>query len=105
MLPILDVDDMTTYHFFASQNQNDIDIERSFYDDIYGILDGVRLGFGEAVVSKHLISKDSDIEVVQHENRVTSPVILYYQKGRYLSDLQKQVIEMLKGNADRHLNC
>jgi len=99
-----DVDDMTTYHFFASQNQNDIDIKRSFYDDIYGILDGVRLGFGEAIVSEHLIINDDEIEIMPHVNRVTSPVILYYQKSRYLSDLQKEVIRLLADNARRYLN-
>lgn len=99
-----DVDDMTTYHFFAKQNQNDIEIRRSFYDDIYGILDGVRLGFGEAIVSEHLVANDPQIEIVPHANRVTSPVILYYQKSRYLTKLQDQVIEMLKRNACGYLN-
>lgn len=99
-----DVDDMTTYHFFTSQGQSDVNIQRSFYDDIYGILDGVRLGFGEAIVSEHLIAQDNEIEVVPHKNKVTSPVILYYQKHRYLSDLQKQVIRMLKVNAVSYLN-
>jgi len=99
-----DVDDMTTYHFFSSQNQDDIEIQRSFYDDIYGILDGVRLGFGEAIVSQHLISNDREIEIVEHANPVTSPVILYYQKSRYLSSLQQEVISTLEQNAGRFLN-
>lgn len=98
-----DVDDMTTYHFFASQDQNDIDIKRSFYDDIYGIIDGVRLGFGEAIVSRHLIDKDDEVEIIPHENSVTSPVILYYQKNRYLSELQKEVIRLLAENTGQYL--
>ena len=98
-----DVDDMTTYHFFAMQDKRDIDIKRSFYDDIYGIIDGVRLGFGEAIVSKHLIENDDRLEIIAHENRVTSPVILYHQKNRYLSELQKEVIRLLIENTSQYL--
>lgn len=98
-----DVDDMTTYHFLSSQGLDELQIQRSFYDDIYGVLDGVRLGFGEAIVSKHMVQNDEQIEIVSYSNTVTSPVILYYQKSRYLTELQKQVISVLKENVPNYL--
>lgn len=98
-----DVDDMTTYHFLSSQGLDDLEIQRSFYDDIYGVLDGVRLGFGEAIVSEHMVFDDEQIEIVSHANAVTSPVILYYQKNRHLSELQKRVIQVLKENVPNYL--
>ena len=45
-------------------------------DDIYGIIDGVRLGLGKAVVPVHLVSKIADIEIVD----------LAREPGRALSD-------------------
>ncbi len=94
-----DVEDMTTYHFFNIQDQSNIEIQRSFYDDIYGVIDGVKLGFGEAIVSQHLVSGDEDIEIIAYPETVTSPVILYYEKNRYLTPLQVEVIDTLKTNA------
>ena len=98
-----DTEDMTTYNFFAAQGQPDIDIRRSFYDDVYGILDGVRLGFGEAVLSAHLIEKNDQVEIIPHKTKVTTPVILYYQEKRYLTQLQKAVIQALKETAADYL--
>lgn len=100
-----DVDDMTTHHFLTAQGVKNTDIHRSFYDDIYGVLDGVRLGFGDAIVSKHLVENESQIEVIQYDKNVTSPVILYYQKNRYLTDYQEQVIQLLRENTSQYLTC
>ena len=98
-----DAEDITTYQFFSEQGERDIDIRRSFYDDAYGLLDGVKLGFGEAIISKHLVQNDSSVEIVEHQNAVSSKVILYYQKDRFLSILQKQVIETLENNVSKYL--
>lgn len=59
-----DVHDMTTFNFFAAQGDSNFEFDRSFYDDVYGILDGVRLGFGEAIISQHMIKEDDIIEVL-----------------------------------------
>ena len=98
-----DVHDMTTYNFFAAQNLQKFEFDRCFYDDVYGLLDGVRMGFGEAIVSKHMIQPDNVIEIVPHTNESSSPVFLCYVKNRYLSSLQKDVIEHLQVNAPKFL--
>lgn len=98
-----DAHDVTTYNFFESQGMADFEFDRCFYDDVYGLIDGVRLGFGEAVVSQHIVKGNNDFEIVKHKNAVTSPVILCYVKNRYLSVLQQQVIEHLKQNVLSHL--
>ncbi|MCK4709357.1 MAG: LysR family transcriptional regulator, partial [Gammaproteobacteria bacterium] len=43
-----DADDMTTYNFFNLQNIKNLNIKRNYYDDIYGIINGVKLGYGQA---------------------------------------------------------
>ncbi|MCO4797705.1 MAG: LysR family transcriptional regulator [Colwelliaceae bacterium] len=98
-----DVHDMTTFNFFAKQGFSDFEFDRSFYDDVYGILDGVRLGFGEAIISQHMIKGDKSLEVVSHEQPFQSPVVLSYVKDRYLSTLQKQIIEHLEENVPSYL--
>ena len=70
---------------------------------MYGLLDGVRMGFGEAVVSKHMVQEDDIIELVPYHNEVLSPVVLCYVKNRYLSSLQKKVIEHLRNDAPTFL--
>lgn len=98
-----DAHDVTTYNFFDAQGLGDFEFDRCFYDDVYGLIDGVRLGFGEAVVSRHIIKDDQEFEIIPYTKAITSPVILCYVKNRYLSVLQQQVIEHLKQNVPNHL--
>ncbi|TQV89542.1 LysR family transcriptional regulator [Aliikangiella coralliicola] len=98
-----DVHDMTTYDFFEQQGMGDLEFDRSFYDDVYGLIDGVRMGFGEAIVSKHMVKEDDEIEIVQHEQTVQSPIILSYIKNRYISNLQREVITHLLENMPKYL--
>lgn len=98
-----DAHDVTTYHFFDAQGLPDFEFDRCFYDDVYGLIDGVRLGFGEAVVSRHIIKGEEEFEIIRYNKAITSPVILCYVKNRYLSVLQQQVIEHLKQNAPHYL--
>lgn len=98
-----DAHDVTTYNFFEAQGLPDFEFDRCFYDDVYGLIDGVRLGFGEAVVSRHIIKDDEEFEIIRYNKAVTSPVILCYVKNRYLSVLQQQVIEHLKQNVPHYL--
>lgn len=98
-----DVHDVTTYNFFESQGLSDFEFDRCFYDDVYGLIDGVRLGFGEAIVSRHIIKDAPDFEIIPYAKEICSPVILCYIKNRYLSILQQQVIEHLKQNVPRYL--
>lgn len=98
-----DAHDMTTFNFFSTQGHSNFEFDRNFYDDVYGILDGVRLGFGEAIISQHMITEDECLEVVPHEHKFQSPVVLCYVKNRYLSTLQKKIIEHLAQNAPNYL--
>ncbi|MGB0987778.1 MAG: hypothetical protein ACPGVL_11150, partial [Pseudoalteromonas spongiae] len=67
------------------------------------ILDGVRLGFGEAIISQHMIKEDECLEVVPHQHQFQSPVVLCYVKNRYISTLQKQIIKHLQQNVPTYL--
>lgn len=90
-----DIEDMTTYRFFESQGLKGKEFFRSFYDDVYGLLDGVKLGFGEAIVSKHLVKDSANLVLVDHPRDVTIPFSLYFGANRFVSDLHKKVIDTL----------
>lgn len=98
-----DIHDMTTFNFFQAQGEKEAEFDRCFYDDIYGLLDGVKMGFGEAIASKHMVQDSEIIEIIPHQNEVLSPVYLCFIKNRYLSALHQRVIEQLKERAPRFL--
>ncbi len=99
-----DAEDMTTYNFFTLQGMTDINIERRFYDDVYGLLDGVNFGFGEAIISRHIIPKDFPVTIIEHANKIESPVIIYFKENRYISKLQETAVQLLQANAPHYLN-
>ncbi len=99
-----DANDMTTYDYFKNQRLKPKAIRRNYYDDIYGIINGVQLGMGQAIVSRHLIHGMDEIRVIEHKNPVSNPVMLYYNRNRYLTRLHRAVIENLQQNIDGFLS-
>lgn len=90
-----DNEDLTTYRFFEAQGLKDKEFFRSFYDDVYGLIDGVRLGFGEAIVSRHLLGDKPELMVIDHPKEMLIPFSLYYPSNRFVSDLHKKIIDTL----------
>ncbi|MGK0366912.1 MAG: DNA-binding transcriptional LysR family regulator [Thermoproteota archaeon] len=90
-----------TLEYLKYQNKNIKNIKLKYFDDIYGIIDGVKLGYGEAVVSKHLVEKDRGVEIVRTRRKMVSPIYLYYYKRAFLPELLKNVINELKGNCKK----
>ncbi|MDN3650405.1 LysR family transcriptional regulator [Reinekea marina] len=99
-----DSEDKTTFQFFKYQNLKQDNIQRRFYNDIYGIIDGVKLGAGQAIVSKHLISNSDDIEVVPYNNKVSNTVYLYYHEHRFLTDFHQRIIKTIIERSKIFLN-
>lgn len=91
-----DVDDMTTYNFFREQGGKNLGLRRCYYDDIYGIIKGVELGLGQAVVSRHLISDTDAIQIVPHPVPVSNPVVLYHPENRYMTGFHREIIRSLQ---------
>ncbi len=53
-------------------------IKRHFLDEVYGIIDGVLLGLGDAVIPCHLIQDLKGIEVIEGGATLSNPVYLHY---------------------------
>jgi len=90
-----DLEDATTERFFRIQNQKPNRIRRRFLDDIYGILDGVRLGWGQAVLPKHLVKNDRSLKVVSKYKSLYLDVHLQHYEHAYYTGLHHLVIKAL----------
>lgn len=91
-----DPDDPTTVKFFSMQARKPSDYKRAFMDEIYAIIDGVALGLGKAVISKHLIVSDKRLAIVPEYRSMFVPVVLHYHKQSFYTALQEAVIAELK---------
>jgi hypothetical protein len=87
---------MTTFDFFAAQGEETPEIRRAFYDDIYGIMDGVAQGLGRAVISRHLVEGDDRLKIVKTKRTTSSPVHLQFFKQPFYTRLHETVVAELK---------
>jgi DNA-binding transcriptional LysR family regulator len=91
-----DPDDPTTNKFLASQGGARVEYRRSFFDEIYGIIDAIALGLGRGVVSRHLIADDPRIRILPNYRSMFVPVLLHYHKQPFYTALQKTATEQLR---------
>jgi DNA-binding transcriptional LysR family regulator len=99
-----DAEDTTTERFFRLQGKKATGLKRCFLDEIYAILDGVELGWGSAVVPRHLAQGRRDLVVVPGLKPLRVPVYLNYADQPYYPKLHERVVETLKANAGKLLS-
>ena len=90
-----DAEDDTTFRFFETQEKPAKKPNRSFLDEIYGIIDGVALGLGRAVVPKHLIAVDKRVRTVSGLKTLLSPVYLACYQQSISTQLHQAVMKRL----------
>ena len=95
---ILDHDpDDTISDRFARLNKLDWSTTpRSYLDDIYGVLDGVVLGWGNAVVSAHLVESHSKLRIQADYKSLRTPVYLHVRTQRFRTRLESAAIEAIE---------
>jgi DNA-binding transcriptional LysR family regulator len=91
--------DNATEDFFSKQSKAPKSFRRSFMGDVYGIIDGVEMGLGRAVMSKHLIEDNKRIQVVGGYGAHKRPVTVHYFEQPYYSRLMNRVLEELRSQA------
>ncbi|MEM9188948.1 MAG: LysR family transcriptional regulator [Myxococcota bacterium] len=100
-----DPDDATTERFFRLNGKTFAHEQRTYLDDIYGILDGVAQGWGRAVVSAHLIPQFPEIRRIKGYKPLLTGVFLVTRKSKYRSKLHERVIETLRANCRKFLDA
>jgi len=97
-----DLNDKTTQQFFAHNNL-DFDKKRNYLDEVYCLLDGVKHGWGRAVLPRHLLKDQTDLRVVKRYKPLKLPILLQYYRQPYYSRLFKTVVEELKEQCRHYL--
>ena len=86
----------TTRGYFG---QNKIRFETAnmrYMDDVYGLIDGVKNGFGKAVVPLHLIEDEKDLEIVNPNTKLKVSVYLQFYTQPYYRSAHAVVVEDIK---------
>lgn len=94
--------DQTTISFLKHQGKS-VDIKRNYFDEIYGIIDAVSLGLGQAIVSKHLIEGVSTVKVKKYKKKMISPLYLSYYDRTYFPLIHTKVIDVLNQQVKGYL--
>jgi DNA-binding transcriptional LysR family regulator len=90
-----DSHDETTSAYFR-QNKIKLKPKRmSYMDDVYGLIDGVREGFGKAILPKHLIADDSSLMVMEPDKILKVKVFLQYYKRPFFRRAHESVTNHL----------
>lgn len=97
-----DEEDETTLNYFQLTGKPPRNLQRRYLDDVYGILEGARMGLGKAVVPLHLIRGDRSLRVVNPSKRLVTPVFLVYYRQAFYSRLQKEIIASLRASAKHY---
>lgn len=96
-----DEKDTTTRRYLELIGKNQ-KIRRHFLDDIYGIIDGVKFGFGKAVLPEHLIYDLKDIEIRNPRTALGVPVYLHFYKQPFYTQLHEAILqELVKESKNR----
>ncbi len=98
-----DADDQTTLHFLKFNKISSTDIKRIFLDDVYGIIDGVKLGWGRAVVPRHMIEGSKDISILKDYKPLLVPVYLQHLKRPYYSQIFNESVKAIKDSLKKSL--
>jgi DNA-binding transcriptional LysR family regulator len=95
--------DQVTESFFRKQKRKKPIYRRSYFDDCYGIINGVELGLGRAIMSSHLIKKNKAVNVSGEFKPLSLDVYLYYHSQPFYTKLQSSIRNELSSNVSNLL--
>jgi len=96
-----DSTDRATENFFKSQGKKSVKYRRSYFDDCYGIIDGVTRGLGKAVMPEHLVADNNQVKISKDFKSYKVDVVLHYYHQPFYSKLHQAVVEALIQNGVR----
>lgn len=94
-----DQSDRATELFFSAQGGRPTKYRRSYFGDCYGIIDGVSLGLGRAVMPKHLVESNRKIKIAKGSKPFNVDVVLHHYQQPIYSKLHEAVVSTLTKNA------
>ena len=98
-----DKDPVTMRYLKLAKIKTDGKIARHFVDDVYGILDGVRLGLGRGVLPRHIVRDEKKLSILQPRTVLEIPVVLHFFRQPYYSRLHHAVVKELREHTPQFL--
>jgi DNA-binding transcriptional LysR family regulator len=98
-----DSEDPTTANFFKIQAKPPKKWKRSYFDEIYSIIDGVLAGAGRAVIPIHLANQIKGLTLSKGYRPLKTPVYLCYYQQAFYTSLQKRVLTDIQSTAPKLL--
>lgn len=78
-------------------------LHRRYLDDVYGLIDGVKLGLGRAVLPIHLIGREKSLRILHPKQSQDIGVHLHYFKQPFYSKLHQLIVKELTASASSFL--
>ncbi|MFL5815680.1 MAG: LysR family transcriptional regulator [Bdellovibrionia bacterium] len=98
-----DEKDLTTKNYFSQSGLSFKPSNMRYLDDVYGLLDGVKNGYGKAVLPLHLIKDEKCIEIINPKHVLKVPVFLQYYVQPYYRRSHEQILSQVTEHFKKHL--
>lgn len=96
-------DDRTTIDYLRIHDDKITKINRSYYDNISGIIAALEAGLGRAVIPLHMLNEHKSLQAIRGERQLKVPVYLCYLKQPFYSKLHLAALEVVKKDVRRFL--
>lgn len=99
-----DAADTTTHEFWAKQKKARPSYRREFLDEVYGLIDGVIAGWGQAILPRHLVETDSRLKIIEGYRPLRIPIHLQHFRQPYYSKLFNTARDLIQGHFRKALS-
>lgn len=100
-----DKDDPTTRAYFAQSKLKMNASNRRYLDDVYSLIDGVKNGYGKAVLPLHLIAHERDLETEEPKKVLKVPIYLQFYAQPYYRGIHSHLLTEVQTYFQKHLNA
>ncbi|MES3039277.1 MAG: LysR family transcriptional regulator [Bdellovibrionota bacterium] len=91
-----DPSDPTTSGFFRQNKGSDRPKKMRYLDDVYGLIDGVKNGYGKAILPRHLIENEKDLEIQEPKKILKVSVYLNFFHQPYYRKIHERVVQDIR---------
>jgi DNA-binding transcriptional LysR family regulator len=93
-----DENDPITEKYLSKYKVNLKNLKRRYLDDVYSLIDGVKNGYGKALLPRHLIENSKDLEIVNPLKTLRTPIFIQYFKQTYYKKVHSHVVNDLSSH-------
>lgn len=98
-----DETDPTTKSYFSLNKIRFKSENMRYLNDVYGLLDGAKHGLGKAVLPLHLIEKETELEIINPQRRLSVPVYLKFYKQPFYRKIHSIFVDAVTAYFKKHL--